>query len=247
MKFNFHIIFYCTLLANMLSAQNLPSNSQTSWTDLSITAGSTLTIPNGEELYISGLKLSANEDITMQNQLFTHTDQSVLFNGFESIDRVHYFSSGLNQFNGSLSIIYNLDELNGIDEFNLAIGLQNMQSDWSVYVSQTLITSNEVLLTNLPLNLSVYGITAFPKQETLDIQEVFPSHDIILYPNPTRNWVNIKTQIDFTVSVYNTLGQFLLSSKSSRINISTFDLGAYFFKITDINNKTRAVFKVLKI
>ena len=78
--------------------------------------------------------------------------------------------------------------------------------------------------------------------EVLDTQENV-SH-AILYPNPTRDIINISTQQDVRYTVYSTLGQLMLSGELKgnlkQINLSSLPGNIFYVRV---NNET---FKVLK-
>jgi hypothetical protein len=78
--------------------------------------------------------------------------------------------------------------------------------------------------------------------EVLDTQENVSQ--TILYPNPTRDIINISTQQDVRYSVYSTLGQLMLSGELKgnlkQINLSSLQGKIFYVRV---NNET---FKVLK-
>ena len=78
--------------------------------------------------------------------------------------------------------------------------------------------------------------------EVLDTQENVSQ--TILYPNPTRDIINISTQQDVRYSVYNTLGQLMLSGELKgnfkQINLSSLPGNIFYIRV---NNET---FKILK-
>jgi len=78
--------------------------------------------------------------------------------------------------------------------------------------------------------------------EVLDTQENVSQ--TILYPNPTRDIINISTQQDVRYSVYSTLGQLMLSGELKgnlkQINLSSLQGKIFYVRV---NNET---FKILK-
>jgi len=78
----------------------------------------------------------------------------------------------------------------------------------------------------------------------LSISDNDIDNNIYLYPNPTSNIINIKTDNEISkVEIYNTLGQIILTTdKTKSINISNLVKNIYIVKITNINggvsNKT---------
>jgi len=79
--------------------------------------------------------------------------------------------------------------------------------------------------------------------------ENFTIKDFIIYPNPTNNILNLKSDrtIDF-VKVYNLLGQLILSSTpkalTEEINLTELNSGVYLISV-EINNRS-VVYRVIK-
>ena len=70
---------------------------------------------------------------------------------------------------------------------------------------------------------------------TLSIDDVQISELITLYPNPTRNVININTASIFQINlveIFNTLGKKVLLSNDTSINIRTLNSGLYFVKVS---------------
>jgi len=100
---------------------------------------------------------------------------------------------------------------------------------------------------------------AFGDSETTDITIAatagvndFLANNIVIYPNPTDNLLNIKINNisgEFTYILVNTLGQKVNSGKlfntDNSINISNLDNGIYFMKIEDISTNKYMIEKVI--
>lgn len=73
------------------------------------------------------------------------------------------------------------------------------------------------------------------------------SIEFTLYPNPTKDFLTIKSKSPIKqIEVYNVLSQLVLSkSRESRINISHLKQGMYFCKIINIEGNTKVI-KVIK-
>ena len=68
--------------------------------------------------------------------------------------------------------------------------------------------------------------------------------EFIIYPNPTREFLNISSLNANTVIVYNILGKELIKETSNRINVSFLSKGVYFIKVSDgINASTKKFIK----
>jgi len=89
-----------------------------------------------------------------------------------------------------------------------------------------------------------FSITVLPVEDcTASVTD--PSLlNFLIYPNPTKEYLNIDYSSLESVSVYNILGKELIKDNSNRINVSTLSKGIYFIKISDgINSSTKKFIK----
>ena len=65
-----------------------------------------------------------------------------------------------------------------------------------------------------------------------------------IYPNPTKDYINIDCSSFESVAIYNILGKELIKETSNRIDVSSLSNGVYFIKISDgINSSTKKFIK----
>lgn len=65
-----------------------------------------------------------------------------------------------------------------------------------------------------------------------------------IYPNPTKEYLNIDCSSLESVSVYHILGKELIKDSNNRINVSSLSKGVYFIKVSDgINSSTKKFIK----
>ena len=85
--------------------------------------------------------------------------------------------------------------------------------------------------------LSQEEITSLYNEDILGINSEDYNNTILLYPNPTRGVINIKSNtLIVQINIYNQLGQLVLSNKDrNNINLSSLRQGVYFCKILDEN------------
>lgn len=100
--------------------------------------------------------------------------------------------------------------------------------------------ANGSLVGNIP-NGTVYRFIP----QTLSTED-FSKIDFQIYPNPTSDYLNIKTQSNnYNFSIYNSLGQIMnATSVENRIDISSLSNGIYFMKIeTETTSATKRFIK----
>jgi Flp pilus assembly pilin Flp len=82
-------------------------------------------------------------------------------------------------------------------------------------------------------HVRVYGMSALLSTEENEYL------DLKIYPNPAKTFVNIafiNTDLLKNINVYNSIGQLILNTKKSNVNISKLDSGIYYIEIIDKNN-----------
>lgn len=81
------------------------------------------------------------------------------------------------------------------------------------------------------------------------------SLDISLFPNPTQEWVNVKSESEqeLQLTVIDGLGKIVYSKKLSvkksienKIEVSNWAVGQYYFNFNEIESNKTSSFKVLK-
>ncbi len=98
--------------------------------------------------------------------------------------------------------------------------------------------------------IGLTGITSY-SFATLDREDVLAVSKISLFPNPTADVINIRTNNDITYSIFNILGQSvkldgtLDNNNVKSINLSHLPDGIYVLKTEDVNNRSSS-FKIIK-
>lgn len=78
----------------------------------------------------------------------------------------------------------------------------------------------------------------------IDDEEIM--NRLSIYPNPTTGILNIEIEENFTADVYNVLGEKVLSTSNSKINISSYQNGVYFVLIKDETGELIKQKKIIK-
>ena len=79
---------------------------------------------------------------------------------------------------------------------------------------------------------------------TTGIKEINTESVFSLYPNPTTGVVNITTNGSVNAIVYNTLGDVVMKTTETNIDLKDLSSGVYF--VTVYNNKTSKTIKLVK-
>jgi hypothetical protein len=79
---------------------------------------------------------------------------------------------------------------------------------------------------------------------SLSIDENY-NYGIAVYPNPVSSTLNITGLENSTSQLYNSIGQLVLSSNLSTIDLNRLDRGLYILIVED-ENKNQTNFKILK-
>ena len=89
-----------------------------------------------------------------------------------------------------------------------------------------------------------FSITVLPVEDcTASVTD--PSLlNFLIYPNPTKEYINIDCSSLESITIYNILGKELIKVTSNRINVSSLSNGVYFINVSDgINSSTKKFIK----
>jgi hypothetical protein len=125
----FAVLFFCNLHAQ-----------------LTVDAGSSLTIQNGAQVHGDGLTLIPSADFILSN--ITVSKPAIVVHPTANIyiSRVYEFSNTSAAFSGSIQINYSDAELNGLTEADLTLNIHNGTS-WTAYAATTRDGINNFVLT----------------------------------------------------------------------------------------------------
>jgi len=93
-------------------------------------------------------------------------------------------------------------------------------------------------------NGSLFEIYLRYRTGATGIKEINTESALSLYPNPTTSIVNITTNESVNVIIYNTLGDVVMKTKETNLNLKDLSSGVYF--VTVYNNKTSKTIKLVK-
>ena len=114
-------------------------------------------------------------------------------------------------------------------------------SEWSEYLdtnpAENIVTSTF----DSPVQINQVTVGAL---NSLSVEDAI-AMGIRIYPNPSSSVINVDYSEDLQLTLFNVLGQQVMSSNSKSINISNLDQGTYILRAKDSNN-TINNFKIIK-
>ncbi|MGM5470381.1 T9SS type A sorting domain-containing protein [Flavobacteriaceae bacterium LMO-SS05] len=230
-----------TVLSKIFMLVFLISNNFSFGQDLAFTNGQSMDVLSNTVLFVNGLEFNSSMDfqITAPNSIIR---SSTPLNA-QSIERVINFDTALNNYQGSLTLHYEDSELNGLDENNLVLNLEDASTIITNYVG-ALDTTLNTLQYDFLLPISFISVTA-TESSTLSLTDL-GEHSISVFPNPTKNRVNIAIPFDVETIVYDINGRKIMQTEEKLIDLSHLHSGLYLFEIRNLSDGNLNVFKVLK-
>jgi len=183
------------------------------------------------------------------NQDLSSWDVSNITNMNWTFHRASSFNQNLSEWN-----IGNLETMGGCFAYsglstenydNILIGWeqQNVQQNVLFGAWDKFYCNSENARQNLIINSGWTIDDAGYNCDTAGIDDL-GINSFSIYPNPTKEYLNIDCSSLESVSVYNILGKELLKGNNNRINVSSLSKGVYFIKVSDgINASTKKFIK----
>jgi len=120
---------------------------------------------------------------------------------------------------------------------------------WQAYPNKTNFEIMQLIresahLYNNPTNHEGYGIPNFENAFNTSNINNFYLDNVAVYPNPTKDKLIIKStsNIDYIVNLFDVYGKRIVNIKNNEIDLSNFNGGVYFLKISNASNS-----KIIKI
>lgn len=124
------------------------------------------------------------------------------------------------------------------------------------YSTSNTPTNPQDVITNIagapgyPFNNNKIGTLTIELQQELNISSFENRDDLKVYPNPTKNWINISNVDNNTlnkIEIYNILGKVVYEAQitDKQINIESLNNGIYMIKFYFIDDKTE-IRKIIK-
>jgi hypothetical protein len=208
---------------------------------LTIGPDGALTINNEGTLNVSGLELKPNTDYTINQIEVSKELTSVPLSDTESMDKVYTLNADIENFTGTITYNYVGDEMNDLTHDASMYIYDSSSSAWSEYSDTDSVEFTVTGIFTDPLQINKVTVGASNSLSVDDAMAI----GIKIYPNPSSSVINIDYPGDLQLTLFNLLGQQVLSSSSKTINISNLDQGTYILSAKDSNN-TINNFKIIK-
>ena len=231
------IIKKCLILLIIVFVSNLEAQT----TILTIGSSGALTINSGGTLNVSGLELKPSTDYTINEIQVSKELTAVTLSDTESMGKVYTLDADIENFTGSITYNYDDSEMNDLTHDAAIYIYDSSSSSWSEYSDTDYeeFTVTSVFTDPLQINQVTVGAT-----NSLSVDDAM-AKGIKIYPNPSSSVIKIDYSGDLQLTLFNLLGQKLLSSSSKTINISNLDKGTYILSAKYSNN-TINNFKIIK-
>jgi len=217
------------------------SNLKAQTTILTIGSSGALTINSGGTLNVSGLKLKPSTYYTINEIQVSKELTAVSLSDTESMGKVYTLDADIENFTGSITYNYDDSEMNDLTHDASIYIYDSSSSSWSEYsdTDSAEFTVTSVFTDPLQINQVTVGAT-----NSLSLDDAM-AKGIKIYPNPSSSVIKVDYSGDLQLTLFNLLGQKLLSSSSKTINISNLDKGTYILSAKYSNN-TINNFKIIK-
>ena len=208
------------------------SNLDAQTTLLTVGSSGALTINSGGTLNVSGLELSPSSDYTINETQVSKELTAVSLNGTPAMEKVYSLDADIENFLGTISYNYVDSEMNGLTHDASMYIFDTTSSEWSEYLdtnpAENIVTSTF----DSPVQINQVTVGA---PNSLAVEDII-AMGIRIYPNPSSSIINVDYHEDLQLTLFNVLGQQVMSSNSKSINISNLDQGTYILRAKDSNN-----------
>ena len=217
------------------------SNLDAQTTLLTVGSSGAVTINSGGTLNISGLELSPSSDYTINETQVSKELTAVSLNETPAMEKVYSLDADIENFLGTISYNYVDSEMNGLSHDASMYVYDTISSGWSEYLDTDSADYTVTSVFDSPIQINQVTVGA---PNSLAVEDII-AMGIRIYPNPSSSVINIDYYEDLQLTLFNVLGQQVMSSNSKSINISNLDQGTYILRAKDSNN-TINNFKIIK-
>lgn len=217
------------------------SNLDAQTTLLTVGSSGALTINSGGTLNVSGLELSPSSEYTINETQVSKELTAVSLNGTPAMEKVYSLDADIENFLGTISYNYVDSEMNGLSHDASMYVYDTTSSEWTEYLDTDSADYTVTSVFDSPIQINQVTVGA---PNSLSVEDAI-AMGIRIYPNPSSSIINVDYHEDLQLTLFNVLGQQVMSSNSKSINISNLDQGTYILRAKDSNN-TINNFKIIK-
>ena len=211
---------------------------------LTVGASGALNVNSEGTLNISGLELKPSSNYTISETQVSKSLTAVVLNGndgTESMEKVYSSTTDLEDFVGTITYNYVDSEMNSLTHDASMYVYGSTSSAWTEYLDTDSAEFTVTSTFTTPLQIKQVTVGA---PNSLSVEDAMAA-GIRIYPNPSSSVINIDYSECLQLTLFNVLGQQVLSSSSKTINISNLDQGTYILSAKDSNNNINN-FKIIK-
>jgi hypothetical protein len=217
------------------------SNLDAQTTLLTVGSSGAVTINSGGTLNVSGLELSPSSDYTINETQVSKELTAVSLNETPAMEKVYSLDADIENFLGTISYNYVDSEMNGLSHDASMYVYDTTSSEWTEYLDTDSADYTVTSVFDPPIQINQVTVGA---PNSLAVEDAM-AMGIRIYPNPSSSVINVDYHEDLQLTLFNVLGQQVMSSNSKSINISNLDQGTYILRAKDSNN-TINNFKIIK-
>ena len=217
------------------------SNLKAQTTLLTVGSSGALTINSGATLNVSGLELNPSTDYTINETQVSKELTAVSLNGTPAMGKVYSIDADIENFLGTITFNYEESEMNELTHDASMYVFDTASSTWAEYLDSDSAEFKVTSTFESPLQINMVTVGA---PNSLSVESEI-ANGIRIYPNPSSSILNVEYSEDLQLSLFNLLGQLVMSSNSKSINISNLDQGTYILSAKDSNNNINN-FKIIK-
>ena len=212
---------------------------------LTIAEGSSISIEPNSSITVDGLQITPSTAYTLTGpNAFERTSAPIVIGDNSSIDRIYTMTEAVSNYLGVIGFSYEDSELNGISESNLILEVQDGNGLWTA-VLPTIDEANNTLTYDFTALVSFTTVTASSVNATLSVDPIAINEFVKVYPNPTTDYLFIKSNLNYQSTLYNVAGQRVMQSNAKTLNVIDLPMGVYLLKLKSENNCI-STFKIIK-
>ena len=212
---------------------------------LTIADGSSISIEANSSVSVDGLQITPSTSYILTGpNAFDRTSAPVIVGDNSSIDRVYTMTEVVSNYLGVIGFSYEDSELNGISESDLILEVQDVNGLWTA-VLPTRDEANNTLTYDFTALVNFTTVTASSANATLSVEPIEINDFVKVYPNPTTDYLFIKSDLNYQSTLYNVTGQRVMQSNTKTFNVIDLPMGVYLLKLKSENNSI-STFRIIK-